>query len=173
VTGEQATLIDLRLYSFDTSAFINGRRDLYKPNTFAVIWDLIDGLIKRGEIRSVDEVKREIAKKDDDAAMWVKQRVGLFVPLAHDVQQATKEVLAACPKLLAQFGADRNAADPFVVGLAMARHGTVVTQEAPGKSLNRPRIPDACKEVEVPCMTLPEFVDDQGWKLGLAPPASE
>jgi len=150
---------------FDTSAFINGRRDLYKPNTFGVIWDLIDRLVANGQIRSVDEVKREVTKKDDQAAAWVKRRVGLFVRLTHDIQKATKEVLAACPKLLAQFGANRNAADPFVIGLAMARSGAVVTQETPGKSRNRPRIPDACKEVDVPCMTLADFVDAQGWKL--------
>ena len=93
----------------------------------------------------------------------------LFVPLAHDIQEATKEVLAACPRLMAQHGANRNSADPFVVGLALARAGTVVTQETPGNSDKRPRIPDACKAVGVKCITLPEFVSEQGWQITIDP----
>ena len=59
------------------------------------------------------------------------------MPLEHDIQEATKAVLAACPRLMAQHGANRNSADPFVVGLALARDGTVVTQETPGNSEKR------------------------------------
>jgi hypothetical protein len=52
-----------------------------------------------------------------------------------------------------------------VVGLALARGGTVVTQETPANSSRKPRIPDACIAVGVPWMTLPEFVDAQGWQI--------
>jgi hypothetical protein len=90
---------------------------------------------------------------------------GLFVPLEHDIQKATKQVLAACPRLMAQHGANRNSADPFVVGLALARGGTVVTQETPANSSRKLRIPDACIAVGVPWMTLPDLVDAQGWQI--------
>jgi hypothetical protein len=110
-------------------------------------------------------VKLELKRKDDEVSLWARSKRGLFVPLAHDIQQATKEVLAACPRLMAQHGANRNSADPFVVGLALARGGTVVTQETPANSGKRPRIPDACWAVGVTCKTLPEFVADQGWKI--------
>ena len=86
-------------------------------------------MIARGQVLAVDEVKRELKRKDDDVSAWARNKRGLFVPLAHDIQEATKEVLAACPRLMAQHGANRNSADPFVVGLALARDGTVVTQE--------------------------------------------
>jgi len=59
-------------------------------------------MIEAGEVLAVDEVKREVKKKDDDVARWVLARRGLFVPLEHDIQKATKEVLAACPRLMAQ-----------------------------------------------------------------------
>jgi hypothetical protein len=154
-------------YSFDTSAFINGRRDLYRPPTFTPIWDAIAQMITSRQVLAVDEVKREIKRKDDDVGRWVRSQRGLFVPLEHDIQQATREVLTACPRLMAQHGANRNSADPFVVGLALARGGTVVTQETPGNSDRRPRIPDACIAVGIECMTLPDFVDDQGWQITL------
>ena len=152
-------------YSFDTSAFINGRRDLLRPPMFEPIWDAIAQMIARGCVLAVDEVKRELKRKDDDVSSWAMSKRGLFVPLAHDIQQATKAVLAACPRLMAQHGASRNSADPFVVGLALARDGIVVTQETPGKSDKRPRIPDACDAVGVKCMGLPEFVSEQGWQI--------
>lgn len=154
-------------YSFDTSAFINGRRDLFRPNTFGALWNAIDSMIENGSIRAVDEVKIEVAKKDDEVAKWVRARRGLFVPLDHDIQKATKEVLAACPRLLAQHGANRNSADPFVVGLALARSGIVVTQETAANSTNKPRIPDVCTAINIRWMSLPEFVDTQGWTIQL------
>lgn len=104
-------------------------------------------------------------RKDDDVSLWARSKRGLFVPLEHDIQEATKEVLRNCPRLMAQNGANRNSADPFVVGLALARGGTVVTQETPANSDKRPRIPDACKTVGVECRTLPEFVAEQGWQI--------
>ena len=158
-------LLPFRFFSFDTSAFINGQRDLFRPTTFGSMWDAIAKMIDTQEILAVDEVKREVRRKDDDVAQWVLSKRGLFVPLEHDIQKATKEVLAACPRLMAQHGANRNSADPFVVGLALARGGTVVTQETPANSPKRPRIPDACIAVNVPWMTLPRFVDAQGWQI--------
>jgi hypothetical protein len=68
---------------------------------------------------------------------------------------------------MAQHGANRNSADPFVVGLALARGGTVVTQETPANSSRKPRIPDACIAVGVPWMTLPDFVDAQRWQISI------
>jgi len=161
-------LLPFAFFSFDTSAFINGRRDLFRPKTFGPLWDMIATLIEARQILAVDEVKREIRRKDDDVAKWVLSQQRLFVPLAHDIQKATKEVLAACPRLIAQQGANRNSADPFVVGLALARGGTVVTQETPANSSRKPRIPDACVALAVPWMTLPEFVDCQGWQVSIA-----
>ena len=154
-------------FSFDTSAFINGQRDLFRPATFGALWDAIAKMIEARQILAVDEVKREIKRKDDDVAKWVLAQRGLFVPLEHDIQTATKDVLVACPRLMAQHGANRNSADPFVVGLALARGGKVVTQETQANSSRKPRIPDACITVGVPWMTLPDFVNSQGWRISI------
>lgn len=154
----------LPFYSFDTGAIINGRRDIFKPRTFGAVWQSIEALIARGQIRAVDEVKREIVRKDDDAATWAKAQKGLFVPLTREVQVATKTVLAAHPRLLGKGGGPRNSADPFVIALALIHEGTVVTQEVP-RNLTKPKIPDVCDALGVKWRTLPEFVDDQGWNF--------
>lgn len=156
-------------FSFDTSAFINGRRDIFRPPMFEPIWDAIAEMIASGQVLAVDEVRREIKRKDDEVSLWARRKRGLFVPLEHDIQHATKAVLTACPRLMAQHGASRNSADPFVVGLALARGGTVVTQETAANSEKKPRIPDACAAVGVECVTLPEFVSSQPWAVTLGP----
>lgn len=155
----------LPFYSFDSGAIINGRRDLFMPRTWAGMWTMIEQMIATGQIRAVDEVKREVTKKDDEAADWARTQVGLFVPLTADIQLATKQVLAAYPKLLGM-GGPRNGADAFVIGLAIAQGGTVVTQEKP-RNQDKPRIPDVCDAMGVPWQDLPHFVDDQGWTVSV------
>lgn len=151
-------------YSFDTSAIINGRRDIFKPTTFGPIWDSIEEMIRAGQVRAVDEVKRELKRKSDEAATWAGRCSGLFVPLSREVQLSTREILAKHPRLLGSGGGPRNGADPFVIALAHARQGTVVTQETP-RNIKKPRIPDVCDDLGIPWMTLPEFVDAQGWTI--------
>lgn len=153
----------LPFYSFDSGAIINGRRDIFKPKTFAALWGQIEKMIATGQVRAVDEVKHEVMKKDDDAAKWARAQSGLFVPLAAEVQRATRTVLAEHPKLLGIGGGPRNGADPFVIGLALAHGGAVVTQENRRGSLDKPKIPDVCEAMGVRCLTLPEFVDEQDW----------
>jgi Domain of unknown function (DUF4411) len=152
----------LPFYSFDSGAFINGRRDIFIPTSFPGLWRQIEELIALGQVRAVDEVKREVARHDDETAKWAKAQRGLFVPLTRDVQEATSSVLEKHPKLIS-LGSNKNSADPFVVGLAMAHQGTVVTQETPSGKLHKPRIPDVCMAMAVPWMTLPQFVAEQGW----------
>jgi hypothetical protein len=154
----------LPFYSFDTSAIINGRRDIFMPSTFAPIWTAIEEMVSLGQVLAVDEVRRELKKRSDDAYAWARRCRGLFVPLDRDVQLAAREVLKAHPRLMGTGGGPRNSADPFVVGLALARGGTVVMQETP-RNLTKPRMPDVCDVIGVPCVTLPTFVNDQGWQF--------
>src|SRR5579872_1120098 len=99
-------------------------------------------MIDDGEIRSPDEVGREIAKKDDGLSEWLKGRADLLVPLDDETQRATAEVLAAFPELVKELSG-RNQADPFVVAMGRVRGFTVVTEEK-GGSKARPRITMVC-----------------------------
>ncbi len=152
------------LYSFDTSALLNGRRDLLPPEVFPSLWVNIDVMIAEGQIRCVDVVKHELAKKDDAVLKWAGARSKLFVPLEEDIQMATRRVLREHPKLTG-VGAGRNAADPFVIGLALARSCTVVTEERRTGNVTRPKIPDVCDALDVPCISLVEFLRNQGWSF--------
>jgi hypothetical protein len=119
-------------------------------------------MIADGSVRCVDEVLRELAKRDGDAVhTWAKGQEDFFVDLDEDVQEATGRILAAHPKILGT-GKGRNGADPFVIALALARDGVVVTEENRG-SLTNPKIPVVCDAMGVRCLTLVQFIGEQGW----------
>lgn len=152
----------MAFYSFDTSALLNGRRDLLPPGTFRTVWVNIEQAIAAGEVRAVEVVRDELARRDDEVSRWAAGQHSLYVPLDHDVQRATREVLAAHPRLMGR-GGGRNAADPFVIGLARARRAVVVTEESMSGNVARPRIPDVCDALDVPCVNLVGFIQRQGW----------
>jgi hypothetical protein len=149
------------LYSFDTSAFINGRRDLLPPETFPSLWSRVEEMIGHGAIRSTDEVERELSKRADEVHTWAKTQTDLFVSLDERLQRETSAILKAHPRLLGK-GGGRNAADPFVIALASLNGGVVVTEERP-RNLTSPRIPDVCHALGVRCLGLVDFIREQGW----------
>ena len=149
----------MTLYSFDTSAILNGRRDQLPPSVFSTLWQRIEAMIADGSIRAVDVVRDELGRRDDEAHSWARAQDGLFVPLDQDVQLAAKQILLAHPAMV------DTGADPFVIGLALARTGTVVTDESYSGNLDRPRVPDVCRAISVPCVNLVEFVRAQHWSF--------
>lgn len=151
-------------YSFDTSSIMNGRRDLLPPTVFRTLWTNIEVMIGVGSIRAVDVVRDELGKRDDDSSQWAKQQDGLFLALEADIQLATSSVLASHPRLMG-VGKGRNGADPFVIGLAIARSGVVVTEETATGNIDKPRIPDVCQALNVPCVSLIGFITQQGWSF--------
>lgn len=151
----------MAFYSFDTSSFMNGRRDLLPPSVFPSVWRNIEAAISDGSIRSIDVVRDELTKRDDDVSTWAKGIPDLFLVLDADVQRATREVLGDHPRLMGK-GGGRNAADPFVIALAIARGGTVITEEKPTGNLERPRIPDVCTALGVPWANLIGYVTQSG-----------
>jgi hypothetical protein len=149
-------------YSFDTSSLLNGRRDLLPPETFVTLWTNIESMIATGNIRCVDEVLNELAKREDAVHAWAKSQSDLFLPLAADVQRAAREVLQTHPRLVGT-GGGRNSADPFVIALARVHNGVVVTEETQSGNINKPRIPDVCNAMGVPWLSLVRFVQQQEW----------
>jgi hypothetical protein len=63
----------------DTSAYLNGRRDHYPPDTFPSVRRLIEEAMSDGRVIAPREVYRELTAKDDDCAEWVKERAAVFI----------------------------------------------------------------------------------------------
>lgn len=152
----------MTVYSFDTSSFLNGRRDLLPPSTFPTLWNNIEALIDSEAVQSIDLVRDELTARDDDVASWAKAQEGLFVPLTTDVQAAAREVLVQHDRIIG-VGNGRSGADPFVIALAMTHNGVVVTEEIPKRNPRSPKIPDVCEAMGIPCLTLLRFIQQEGW----------
>ncbi len=141
---------------FDTSAYLNGRRDHYPPATFPSVWEVVSDGMADGRIVAAREVYRELTTKDDDIAGWAKERAEVFVEPSEDVQRAAGAVYALFPN-----PGRRDGADPFVIAEAQVRGFTVVTYEGrsfsgvPTRRWER-TMPGICRHVGVPCCTLPE-----------------
>lgn len=154
----------MALHSFDTSSLLNGRRDLLPPEVFRSLWVSVEAMVASGEIRAVDVVRDELDRRDDEVSQWARAQPNLFVSLDEDIQRATRAVLTQHPRLMGR-GGGRNAADPFVIGLARARSGIVVTEEKPSGNLNKPRMPDVCDALGLRWLSLIGFVQAQGWSF--------
>ena len=151
-------------YVFDTSALIGAWVRSYPPDIFPGMWDEMEALCEASRLLIPEEVLEKLRAQDDDLFAWVKGRAKTVVaPLSRDLMMEVRSVLTDHP-LLTKTGTGRGKADPFVIALASLRGLPVVTQEQ-GGSANKPRIPFACSQRGVPCMTVLDVMSDEGWRF--------
>ena len=152
---------------FDTSAFINGRRDHFLPSVVPTLWAHIETAIDDGRIIIPRQVFRELTAQDDEIAEWIRLRSSAVVEPSEAVQQLAGADLDAA--LLNQANL-RNGADPFILAEAEARGFTVVTYEGrtfrgvPTTKWIR-TMPGICQHFGIPCCTLPEALEQLGISL--------
>jgi hypothetical protein len=150
-------------YSVDTSALLDAWVRYYPPDVFDTLWKRLDGLVVEGHLLAIDEVPRELEKKEDGLHKWVVARAAMIVPLDGELQQAAAAIINGYPSLTKTKSAMAGSADPFVIALAQVRELTVITAEK--SKPTKPRIPDVCKALGVPCMTLVELFRREGWRV--------
>lgn len=153
-------------YCWDTGAFIHSWVRTSPPDIFVTLWERLDNEITGGNIVSPEEVYVELERQEGDALFhWVRdRRAHLIVSLEADVQASVTNIGAAFQTFVSG-DADRNLADPWVIGLAMARGLTVVTSETRPGSSDSPTIPRVCRHFNVPFLTTFEFMRREGWKF--------
>jgi hypothetical protein len=149
-------------YSIDSSGILDLFR-YYPPDVFPTIWTQMDSAATSGIVLAIDEVYRELEKKDDAAFQWLKARRAMIVALDQDVQQHVTDILAAHPRLV-DSRKNRSSGDPFVIGLAQVRGLTVVTGERASGAIAKPHIPDVCGALGISCMNVLSMFRNEGWK---------
>lgn len=152
------------IYCIDTSGLMDAWCRFYPPASFPGLWTKLDELIRAERLISCDEVLNELDRKADDLNEWAKSRKDIFLPLSHNVQNATTSILGLFPTMVdARTG--KSMADPFVVAVAQVRSATVVTGEKPTGSRDRPKIPDVCAHFGIPCIDMLTLIAREGWKF--------
>lgn len=161
------------LYIIDTSALIDMRVD-YPRRVFSGLWDRMAALAGEGRLMAPEEVRHEVARRDDELKEWCQKTDRLFRGSDEAFWAAMTRVVAECEYLVAL---DRRyAADSWVVALALREHEAqqstlfaaeclVVTQERrevnPGARL---RIPNACDHFKLPVARLVDIFVREGWE---------
>ena len=86
----------------------------------------------------------------------------MFKATETKIQLKVKQILKKYPELTKQ---NRSAADPFVIALAMVEDCRVVTAETMTRKPKRPKIPDVCKALKVPCINLLQLCREKNWRF--------
>jgi Domain of unknown function (DUF4411) len=149
-------------YSIDSSGILDLFR-YYPPDVFPTIWDQMDAAASKKTILAIDEVYRELEKKDDTAFQWLKVRKSIVVEIDVDIQQRVTALLAV-HKRLVDTRKNRSSGDPFVIALAQARGLSVITGEKPTGVIEKPNIPDVCEALKIPCLNVLSMFRQEGWK---------
>ncbi len=152
-------------YSVDTSALISSWNENHPPDTHPTFWTNLEVLIQNGEFRASEEVLVELEKKDDDVFKWAyEHRELLFVPLYEEIQLALKGIMSKYPRIISA-RKNRSGADPWVIALAQVENRDVVTNEGESNNLDKPHIPDVCRELDIRCITMHQLIREQGWRF--------
>jgi len=148
----------------DTSALVDAWARHYPPDVFPAIWKLMESAATGSVLFAIDEVARELERKDDDLFKWVKSHSGMLIPIDVPIQSRVAQIMGKYGRLV-DTRKNRSGCDPWVIALAQERGLTVVTAEKPSGSLAKPKIPDVCQDLGVPCVDLIGLFRQQGWKL--------
>jgi anti-sigma factor RsiW len=156
------------VYSIDTNSLMDWQARYYPVDVFASLVARVDALVLAGRLIAAQLVHEEVeAVGTAGLIAWVKTNKGIFVP--------TRTILAGALAIQNQFTglrdpkAEFEEADAYVIALAQQRSGIVVTQETPAAEKQRPRrthfIPDVCRELGVPCISLLGLMRREKWTL--------
>jgi uncharacterized protein with PIN domain len=123
----------------------------------------MDASARSGGVFVIEEVVRELERKDDGIHEWIKERGAMVVPIDSEVQKYVVQIMSKYGRLV-DSKKNRSVGDPWVIALAQARRLAVVTGEKATGSLAKPKIPDVCKDLGLPCIEIVDFFRKQGWR---------
>jgi len=149
-------------YLIDADTFIEAKDGPYGFEICPAFWVFLERENAAGRLFSIKPIGEELCAGNDPLAKWAENRKSLFLPLDHAAHEAAKDVVqhvqshgytpAACALFL-------RGADPFLVAYAKAHNHTIITHEVlePNR-LNKVKIPNVCKALNVPCVRVWEWL---------------
>lgn len=162
----------LLIYVADTSALVDLRRD-YPLRTFGPLWQRFAGLAAADRLVAPEEVRYELADREDELKAWAASVPRLFYPTDGPLLARLAAVLRDTPDSL-QIGRLYDA-DPWVVALALelreaeaqklfGQEVVILTHEAPADPRKRPHIPDVARKYQLRCVRLRHVFEAEPWE---------
>ncbi len=146
------------MFYLDANTFIEAKNRYYHMDICPGYWRWILESYAEGAVGSISMVYDELLKGNDELASWAKENDELFFPTnSYQVQQYMVDVSTHVsrlpglkPNAVPEF---LNGADPWLVAMAMANDGVVVTHEMPNPEAKKKIfLPDVCDHFDVPYM---------------------
>ena len=124
--------VESKKYCFDTSCFIDPWHNFYSRKSHASYWD--DFILKKimdGDIVVLEEMYKEIERKDDDLCAWFKdnnidEKGGLLIKTDSELAYKVTKLSTQYPRL-SDSTRGRSITDPFLIAYAKENNVSVVT----------------------------------------------
>jgi hypothetical protein len=160
-----------KIYIIDTCCYMDLDRIHPRPqyacseSERVKIWKGIGSLGKQERVYLIshihDELEQHYPKPLPDYFRSIPIiKTGLGVP---DLSSDVAGILAIHPSLInPTLKHTKDSADPWIIAVARKNGWIVVTNELPGKSPAKCKIPDACEDLGVKCLRFEAFVQAEG-----------
>lgn len=159
----------MKKYLLDTNIFIQPHRESYPLDVFPSFWEKINELAKKGNIISIDKVKKEIydnSSHEDELCDWCTTNLNndFFVDTSICIDSYIEITKWANSKsshyttnAIAEF-LQTDLADPWLIAYAKENNVVIVTYEKSDPlSKRRIKIPEPCKHFNVEYVSLIEM----------------
>ena len=156
-----------QIYSFDTSALIDGAERYYPIDNFPALWENIDQLISEGRLRISEEAWTESLAADAPLKDWLTEDGAARDRAKHGTDAVIASVAGAIVSTYPSWSkkGGKNGADPFVIAVAEVVTGKVISGEQNGGPA-KPKIPYVCSQRGTPHGALVDVIRDEQWRFG-------
>ncbi len=158
---------DSRRYCLDSNVLIEAWRKYYNPAFCAQYWEALDELGKRGSLFIPKAVFEEIARAEDDLAVWLTESNISKVEVDEPVTLIMRDILQVFPQLV-DSTKQRSLADPWVIAHALKEGAVLVTKEEKPTAANskKVKIPHVCEAFDVRWMNDFDMIQALGIRFG-------
>lgn len=160
------------LYVLDSSVFIEAARRYYGLDFAPGFWDALESHGRSGHLVSIDRVKSELERGNDDLAEWAQTMFGVCFARTNekDIIEAYADVMkwvGVQTQFFSYAKADfARGADGWLAAFARARNCTLVTQEEYSQNIKRQvPIPNVCRSFGITCINTFDMMRALGIKL--------
>ena len=151
------------IYCIDTSCLIAAWDERYPIDNFPNFWSLIDGAIEAAESSRRRPCMMKPRKIERPSRLAGRSQSDVFG--AGRADPARGESHSGKAPALGGREKQRFAADPFIIAAARLQSLTIVTEERPTGSINRPNIPDVCGDYGISYINLLQLIRAEAWVI--------
>ncbi len=153
------TLDTSQKFVLDADVFIAAARRYYAFDLAPRFWQELIAKSESGKIVSIDKVKKELLKGNDELARWAENQFRGFVSTDDDAVVQEYRQLMNWARGHQQFTESAktefaSSADGWLIAFALAHDYSVVTNEilAPPDKRSKIKIPNVCLQFKTPCV---------------------